>query len=213
MMRAAVGIALGLLAIGCGRDAPVTDETRARERYVLELAVREGLVDAWSLASRSDLQFEDGFAPVELVDPLARAAWWDERARTYSTGRAQPVRWMGARGHLRVRGKGDHRLEIRGWADVTGLRTRPVVSASIDGMEFHSTLVDDAGYFLIDATIPGSRLTGWSDIYLTMSSIDNQFQDPSGKLSTTRLTVVRVERVTWAAVDSSARPTSLPGAP
>jgi len=202
-------VGLAGLAAGCGRQAPITDETRAREGYARDLAEREGLLDAWALTSRSDLQFDDGFAGVELVDPLARGAWWDDAVRACASGRAQPVRWMGARGHLRVRGTGDHRLRLRGWADVSALQTRPTISASFDGAELHAAVVDDHGYFQIDATIPGGWLAGadWSDIYLVSSSVDNPFRDPAGKLSTTRLTVLRLEGATWTAIAQA------PGAP
>jgi hypothetical protein len=197
MIRAGM-LALTVAAAGCGHETPINDEVRTRDKFVRELAEREGAMGAWSLMSRAELQFEDGFAGTELVDPDRGFTPWTEVVPRYESRPAIAVRWMGARGHLRVRADGDadRRLEIHGRVDIQGLFTHPIITASFDGLELHSAPVDDNGYFLITATIPRARLSGWSDIYVTVSSIHEPWRDPTGRLGT-QLTVARLERVTW----------------
>jgi hypothetical protein len=193
-----IGVALVIAAAGCGRSSPITDEMRVRERFVHELAEREDLLGAWSLTSRSDLQFEDGLALIEFLDPDVPFTGWDEAAHRCETTPAKAVRWMGARSHLRIRGDrdGDRRLEIRGRADIKTLQTRPIVSASIDGRDVYSEVVDTDGYFVIAATVPAAWVTDWADVYITLSSVNEPWKEPEGRL-TVKLMVARLEGVTW----------------
>lgn len=184
-------LAVFAVAAGCGRTAPIDDEARARDTYVRALADREGLLDVWSLMSRSTIDFEDGLSAIEMIDPEAPSVGWREVARPVATGMAQPVRWMAARSHLRVRGESSMRLTIYGRADLVQIGTRPLVAASLDGAEFYSALPDDDGYFRIDATIPQAKLASWADIYVTLSSVNEPWRDLS------RLHVARIERVVW----------------
>lgn len=194
-------LALAVLLAACGSDRPISDEQRTRERWIGNLMQREGLSDAWSLASRYDLQFEDGLAPVEMIDPDLPFTGWDEVGHQCESTPAKPVRWMGARAHLRIRGDrdGDRTLVIRGRVDVKGIQTRPVVAASLDGREIHSEVVDPDGYFVIAATVPGAWITDWADLYLTLSSVDEPWKDPEGRAAA-KLTVARLESVTWEPV-------------
>jgi hypothetical protein len=189
-------LACAVAIVGCAKEAPFTDEGRRREAWIHQLAVREGLLDAWSLSSRAEIQFEDGLGPVEMIDPAVPFAGWREIARATASGPAQPVRWMGARSHLRLRGDTDMRLEILGRVDLAALMMRPVVTASLDGRELHSGQVDPTGYFRIDVTVPHAMLDGWSDLYLTLSSVHEPWRDPNALVGV-KLTVARLEHVTW----------------
>jgi hypothetical protein len=183
-------------ATACGKEAPLTDESRAREAWVRQLSEREDLVDTWSLTSRSDLQFEDGLSGVEMTDPAKPFTGWREAAHVCTTAPALPVRWMGARSHLRLRGESDMELEIRGRANLPELLTRPLITASLNGREIHAALVDEDGYFRIAATVPHAMVREWSDLYITLSSVHEPWRDPNGMVGG-KLMVSRIEHVTW----------------
>lgn len=186
---------------GCGRDRAISDEQRARERWARDLMQRENLVDAWSLASRSDIQFEDGLAPVELVDRDVPFTGWDEVAHVCASSPAQPVRWIGSRAHIRLRGDsdGDRALTIRGRVDTKAIRTQPIVAASLDGREIYSEVIEPDGYFVITAIIPAAWVADWADLYITLSSVNEPWKEPDGKGSA-KLTVARIESAAWEPV-------------
>jgi hypothetical protein len=191
MMRAILVVAV---LAACGRSTPITDEMRERDEYVRDLAWREGLLDVWSLMPRSTITFEDGLSPIVMIDPQNPTVAWHQTSRATASGLGMPIRWLGPRAHLRVRGETDMRLEMTGRADLVQLYTRPLVTASFDGVEFHSGLPDAEGYFTITATIPRGKLADWSDIYLTFSSVHEPWRD------LTTLHVIRLERVSWEPV-------------
>jgi hypothetical protein len=176
----------------------LTEEVRARERFIHDLAVREELIDAWSLQSRATIQFEDGFARVEEIDPAVPLPSWHEVPHACVSMPGKFVRYMGPRGHIRVRADGPYamHLVIRGRVDLGQLFTRPLVTASFDGLELHAALVDPAGYFTIEATIPRERIAEWSDVYVMLSSVHEPWRDPAGAAGA-KLTVARLEHVTW----------------
>lgn len=188
-------IAAALLVLAaCGSEAPLNDETLARERFIRELAEREGLGDTWYLISRADLVFEDGFSATQMVDPDP-VRHWTEVPRTLTSERAMPVRWMGPSAHLRVRGRGgDMHLHIWGRTNLAVMFTRPRITASFDGLEFGSMVVDDSGLFAFEAVVPGEWLRGWSDIYLELSTVSEPWREPA------QLKAARVEGVLWEPV-------------
>lgn len=197
MTRRRRAIAAGLwaaLAAACGREAALNPETEARERFIRELAQREGLADTWDVMSRADLVFEDGFSLTEMVDPRPSTRW-SELPPSYASVRAVAARWMGPAGHLRVRGRGgDMHLRIWGRTDVTRLMTRPRVTATFDGLEFYSRVMDEDGRFEIEAVIPQEWLRGWADVYVLLSSVHEPWRQPPN------LKVARVEGVQWEPV-------------
>ncbi len=188
MRRALV---LAVLLGACGSEAPLNDETVARERFIRELAEREGLGDTWYVMSRADVVFEDGFSATQMVDPDP-ARRWTEVPRELTSERAVPVRWMGPTAHLRVRGNGvDMHLQIWGRANLAVMMTRPRITATFDGLEFGSQVVDDGGRFSFEAVIPGEHLRGWSDVYLELSTVSEPWREPA------LLKAARVDGVLW----------------
>lgn len=184
MSRAIAAATMAIAVAACGQDGrePVSVETRAREAFVRRVAADEGLLAVWSLMSRADLVFDDVAAPLAMAAPLLAPP---------SAPPSVPVRWLGPRTLLRVRGRGDHRLAIRGHVDLVTLHTRPRVSVSFDGAEVDSQVVADDGGFDLAATIAGARLRGWSSVYLTLSTVSQPWQAPAD------LAVARLEHVTW----------------
>jgi hypothetical protein len=187
-------------AAGCGRSAPLDAEMRARDAFVRRVAERDGLVESWALMSRSTLVFDDGFAPIEMIDPENPTVAWSRTPTARASGLAQPIRWMGPRAHLRVRVEADMQLVLRGRADVVALFTRPLMTASFDGVEFHAAPVGDDGGFEIRAVLPRARLDGWHDIYVTASTVGEPWRD------LTTLHVLRLESAVWEPAGGGAPP-------
>lgn len=178
------------LAAGCG-SPPISEETRARERFLRELVAREGLPEAWGLLDRAELVFQDGFSLPDLAAPDQPPGWRDQAAPLTSV-RSRPVRWMHAQAHLRVRGVGPHRLELRGRVHAEVMATRPRLTVSFDGLEVASLVVDPDGTFAIATAIPARWLDGWCDIYLRLSSVHEPWRTMRD------LRIARLEHVAWA---------------
>lgn len=193
MSRAAALVALAAAALAaCGSQAPVNEETEARERFIRELTVREGVPELWGLMSRADLVFEDGWSPALMIDPTLSPRWTDAVPAS-RTVRKIPARWLGLNAHLRLRARTPSAMRLRIWGAINleALFTRPRVTVTFDGRELSSKVVGDDGALAIDATIPASWLDGWSDVYITLSSVGEPWRDAGG------LRIARVEGVTW----------------
>ena len=167
-------------------------EPAARERFVHDLLVREGLGDTWAIMGRADVVFADGWSRVLPPDPEL-VPRWRGFAATVPSRSARAVRWLGVRGHVRVRADAPrpHRLRVWGAVDRVALFTRPRLTVTFDGRELDSRLVAADGAFMVEAVIPGEQLEGWSDVYLTLSSVSEPWREPE------RLRLARVEGVTW----------------
>ncbi|MCE9576986.1 MAG: hypothetical protein K8W52_27820, partial [Deltaproteobacteria bacterium] len=199
-------VVAALIAAGCGRDAPMTAETVARDGFVHALAVREGIGAYWYLLSRGDVVFEDGFTEMALVDPAPTPRWnevamhgdaadgdaADGDLAKPITAKAIAVRWIGPGAHLRVRERsGDMRLRIWGRIDRNRLLTQPRLTATLDGRELYSQVIGGDGAFVIEAAVPAAWQGGWSDVYVRLSSVNEPWRDPA------KLRVARVEGVSW----------------
>jgi hypothetical protein len=194
MKRAAHLVLAAVIAGGCGSEAPLNDETLARERFIRDLAEREGVGEMWYVMPRADVVFEDGFSATQMVDPDP-ALRWTEVPRTVSSERAIPVRWLGPQAHLRVRARGrDMHLRIWGRSNLAVLFARPRLTATFDGLEFWSRVVDESGEFMIEAVIPADWVHGWSDVYLELSTVSEPWREPG------LLRAARVEGVSWEPV-------------
>jgi len=182
------------------RAAPGDEPTR-RGDWVRELADREGLHEAWSLTTRADLRFEDGFAAVRYAEGAIDDPAWTEisAARPAAGPHGTAILPMYRRAHLRVRaassagGATDMRLVLRAAVAVNTVHTRPRLDVSIDGVLLTSAVADPAGRYAIAVTVPRERLTaGWHDLYLVFSSI----ADPDNDIR--ELRVARLESVEWS---------------
>ncbi len=165
--------------------APLT-----REAFVRGLAEREGLIAAWGLMSRADLQFEDGLTAMACVDAEGRQRVV-ELGVDCMTGAGTPVRWMSERGHLRVHGRGRHRLVVEGRVEVAEIFTRPQLSVIVGGTVRWSQAVAADGTFAPEVELDAD---GWHDVYLSLSSIGDPWR-ASSKLGLARLVRVRWEPV------------------
>lgn len=181
--------ALAALLCACG-SPPSSDEARARERFLRELAAREGLPEAGGLMASADLVFEDGFSLPELTDPSPPGGWRERRVPNASV-RAVPVRWMAAQAHLRVRGRGAHRLILRGRVHADVMATRPRLTIAFDGVEVWSGLTGVDGGFDLDLPIPADWLDGWSDVYVRLSSVHEPWR------TLRDLRIARLEHAAW----------------
>jgi hypothetical protein len=166
-----------------------------RAGWVRELADREGLHDAWSLTTRADLRFEDGFGGLRYVDgSIDDPRWYDvshpppEPAR-----RGTAILPLYHRAHLRVRGATDMHLALRAAVALNTIYTHPRLEVSLDGELLASAVADAGGHYAIDASVPRDRLAGgWHDLYLVFSGI----ADPGKDLRDLR--IARLESVEWS---------------
>jgi hypothetical protein len=177
------------------RRAAPGDEPTRRSAWMRELADREGVHDAWSLANRADVRFEGGIGGLVVVDEAAGDPRWFEvnRTRTVALKRGTPIRPLHRRVHLRVRGSTDMRLQARIAIGLNSVYTHPRVDVSIDGELLASLRPDERGRYQIDAIVPRDRLTGgWHDLYFVFSTIS----EPDKVVRDLR--VARLEALEWS---------------
>ncbi len=170
-------------------EDPATEPLR-REAFLRATADAAHLHTAYDLTSRHDIVFEDGVAGMSFVDTTAEPRWFEVFESDPMPKSGTPVRWIGRRVHLRVRGDTDMHLTIRGKTIPNTIYTRPRVDVSLDGDLLASVNVDERGVFAIDLAVSKDKLDGWSDLYLVFNTIGQPSRDV-----TTR--VARLEDVTW----------------
>ena len=180
-----------------GRATPVSqlrDERVRRDGWIRSYADGHDLHRVWSLATRANLRFEDGFGTPTFVDESVNNPPWFEALHraVVSPLTGTPARWMQRRAHLRVWGDRDMRLSIDGHLNIAGLFTHPRVLVSLDGEALASTLPDAAGHFSVDARVAAAALHGdWHDLYVIFSSVGEPERDLKD------LRAARVEVVEW----------------
>ncbi|HEX3480057.1 MAG TPA: hypothetical protein VHT91_33795 [Kofleriaceae bacterium] len=174
------------------RPAPGSEPER-RAAWTRELADREQLRDAWSLATRADLRFEDGFGQLRFVDDSVDDPRWYEVSHGHQPpARGTPILPMHHRNHLRVRGTTEMRLALRAAISFNLVYTHPRLDVSLDGELLASAVADAGGRYAIEATVPRDRLTGgWHDVYLEFSTVGAPDRDPGD------LRVARLLSVEW----------------
>ena len=169
------------------------DEPARRAAWARELADREGLHDAWSLSTRSDVRFEDGLSALRYIDAALDDARWSA-ARPEPGKRTTPVLPMTRRAHLRVRGTTgrDMRLVLRAAIALDAIYSHPRLDVSLDGELVASGVADATGRYAITATVARDQLApGWHDLYLTFATT----ADPDREVSDPR--IARLESVEW----------------
>jgi hypothetical protein len=185
----------GLVVLDLGTvhsPAPVldpTDEPVRRDAFVRALAATEHLEKEWSLSTRRDLAFEDGFSDLTFAPGDAAVHWYDYVVRDPEPTHGTPVRWMGRRAHLRVRGEQRMHLVLRGEVNLDLVFSRPRLDVSIDGELIASVPVDDTGKFSVDTDVAGPG--AWADLYVVFDTIG----EPSADVR--ELRAARLEEVTW----------------
>lgn len=183
-----------LLLVACDRDPRLADEPARRAAFVEALAEREQLTDAWSLNSRDDLLFEDGFGGVMMIDPDAPEVAWPDLARSATKIRGAAGRWMYRRAHLRVRGAATMHLALRGKMNLKLVATRPRLDVTLDGVLLASAVVDQDGGFVVGASVPAGTRDDWADLYLDFSSVAEPEKEPGD------LRVARLDHLDWSRV-------------
>ncbi len=189
----------GLVVLDLGAEVlsmPVQEasEPARRAAFVRGLADREGLHDAWSLNSRSNITFDDGFTGLAFIDGSADdPTWYDvlHPAPTPPT-RGTAARWLYRRAHLRVRGAADMHLALHGSINLGVAFTRPRLDVMLDDTLLASVIADASGAFAVDAKVSAGQLAGgWHDVYLVFDSIS----EPDKEVRDQR--AARLEGVEW----------------
>ena len=183
-----------LLDLGASRGAvspPAAPEAQRREEFLRRLSEQEHLPEAWSLLSRHDFRYEEGFSPIAYENPDDHSFEFYEACTGCRPMKGQPVRWVGRRAHLRVRGDVPMKLQLDGRVAVKTIFTRPRVEVMVGGLVLGSWVVGEDGRFHVDATVPSTALDGWTDAYITFSSVAEPWREPGD------LRAAALERVRW----------------
>lgn len=130
---------LGTSLLGCSPPAP-SPEAEARAEYVRKLALSEDAGAAWSLTSRHDVYFDDGWNPMETVrGPGVRGEVW---------------RWMGRTSTTKLRGRNvPMRSVVQGWVPLEILGAPPMLTFRWNGVRM-SALIPPPGRFRHEVVIP-----------------------------------------------------------
>lgn len=163
-------LALASFGVACKAPSPspeVLREVEQREAFSEALIVDAGAQRARLLSSRSDVLFEEGLSTLEYDPPFQI--------------RKHAMRWMGQRSHVRLKRHGDRpmRLFMHGWVDLNAIKTRPLISAYIDGRLFSTVTVPEDGLWGMDFVVPPEALrTTWVDLQITIGSVAFHWADP-----------------------------------
>ncbi|HVJ94175.1 MAG TPA: hypothetical protein VM580_30515 [Labilithrix sp.] len=168
------------------------DEPTRRSAFLADVARREGLLDAWSLTARGDLEILDGVSALQFYEPGSADPAWFEIVRTPSEKplRGVPMRGLNRRAHLRVRGIGAMRLALRVSVSLNSTFTRPQLDVSLDGGLIATAVADDRGRYSIEVVTPQLE-DGWHDVYLVFSSVFDPGRDGRDPR------VARLESIEW----------------
>jgi hypothetical protein len=188
-LRWALVSALALLVMGtaaCSTNEPRSDvqaENAARENHGRAVAIDAGAARALGVASRSDVIFDEGFGNVQYDPP--------------DDYRNHAFRWMGQRGHIRLKSHGDRamKLKVAGWLHEKVIRSKPVVTMFIDGSRIYDTgAVEENGLWGAELVVGAGALRGsrWVDLVMTVSAVAYHWSDAPA------LMVVVVSNVEWS---------------
>ncbi len=180
-------LAAASLVWGCSsgrRKAEVKAETLAREAYAHAVAVDAGAGRMLPVASRTDVLFEEGFSNLSYDPP--------------QDFRNSGFRWMGQRGHIRVRSHGDRpmRLKTFGWLHEKVIRAKGVVTIYVDGIRIADTGAVEKETWVLETVIPTDLLRGkeWLDVIITASAVSFHWAEPPA------LAVVALNSFEWTEI-------------
>jgi len=134
--------------------------------------MRAALADAgadrtFHVASNPDVQFEDGFSGITYDPP--------EDFHNHA------FRWVGQNGHVHLRTHGDKAMHLiaSGWINEKVIRSRPVVSAYLDGFFLGTSIPDDEGHWMVDTVVPSKFLRrSWVDLSIRTSAVAFHWAEP-----------------------------------
>lgn len=184
----------GFVAVDLGPVVPVDGEALRAHYAVPELQreyawLKKQLSEEldgriWELMSHEDLVFDD-------VDPIdwqpVRPGFLQALGLPKPKG-TPPRRWLADRSHLRLHGRGKHRLQADLVFDLVVLGTRPTVSLLVDGQEVFLSRPVDSGRLSFDVPV---TCHGWCDAYLNVSTIGVAWQTASQTKG------IRLDAIRW----------------
>ena len=139
-----------------------------RERFAVNAALDAGSGGALAVGSRNDVLFEEGFSLVSYDPP--------------DDYKNHAFRWMGQRGHVRLRAHSEHAMKLKlvGWVNEKAIRAKPVLTLYIDGQRIHTTDPVENGHWWIETVVPADMLrsSSWHDLLITLSAVAFHWSDP-----------------------------------
>ena len=181
-------LSLPLLLLGCSKapDQATLDEIKRRDEFTKNILRDGGGIAATWVGSNANVQFMEGFSLVEF-DP---ADDWRKGAR----------RWMGQKGHVRLRTEGGSPmyLKITGWVNEGVIKVKPTMSVYIDGQPVlprePTGKVDDPGHFFYwETDVPPETFHGreWVNLDIVWNAVAFHWADPP------ELKVIILSELTW----------------
>jgi hypothetical protein len=174
-----IGLVTGALFavshVGCSKrveDPAIAEEVARREAFARKLLTTAdgGNAPALRVTSSSDVHFEEGFSTI-VFDPPDNAF-------------NHAFRWMGKRGHVRLRPKPGRAMHLRvgGWMNEKFLHERGHMTAYIDGQSILPLPVptDEKGIYVVDTIVEPGVFHGreWVDLEVVPSSVAFHWSDP-----------------------------------
>ena len=162
----------------CGPAAATSP--RSARAWVRELADREGLHDAWSLATRDDVRFEDGTGALRFVDGGGRRS---EVVRGQPSGHAGRARHRGRCRSSAARTSGSVARPTCGSrcaprSRATRYTPTPDSTSRSTASWWPARSPTPLGGTPSTTTVARDRLTGgWHDLYLVFSSVADPGRD------------------------------------
>jgi hypothetical protein len=169
---AAVATSLGatsalVTALACGcSPPPPSPEAQARAEWVRKLAMAEDAGAAWSLTSRHDVYFDDGWNPMETMrGPGVRGEVW---------------RWMGRTSVTKLRGRNvPMRIVLQGSVPMELLGAPPMVTLRWNGVRV-GAFIPPFGRFRETVVIPANvqQDGAFGDFTIDTSTVGQERGDP-----------------------------------
>jgi len=174
---------------GCSKGEkvdPYADEVREREAFAKKLLVGADAGRALSVASRSDVQFEEGFGVLSFETDK-------EDGHPSFTNHA--FRWMGQNAHVRLKSHGQRpmKLVLVGWVHKKVVETQPTIHLYLDGVHVGSSAsISPEGHYWIETIVPEWAIRReWLDLIVRTNAVAYHWADPP------ELKVLNIYRFEW----------------